>query len=78
MPWALRQQFERVGVLRADDREVATVKSCDPPRAAALGYGDYRCIRSPKSQVSVSRNEILDALPVINVEVGYFYLALDD
>jgi hypothetical protein len=65
-------------VPRADDGEVAAVKSCDPARAAALGYGNYRCVRSSESQVSVSRDEILDAVPVINVEVGYFYLALDD
>lgn len=58
----------------ADDGEVATVKSCDPIRIAALGQGDYGCVRSPESQVSVSRNEILDALPVTNVEAGYFYL----
>lgn len=57
---------------------MATVKSCDPIHIAALGEGDYGCIRSAESQVGVSRNEILNAFPVINVEAGYFYLTLDD
>lgn len=74
----LRQQFERVSVARANDGEVAAVQCGDPASAVALGQGDDGRVRPAEPQVSVGGDQILDAPPVIDVEVGYFYLALDD
>jgi hypothetical protein len=74
----LWQQFERVSVKWADDGEVAAIERGDSERALSFGECDYGCVRPTQPQVSVSVDQVLDALPIRDGEVGHFQLALDD
>lgn len=74
----LWQQFKGVGVTWPDDAEVAAVERSDPDGALPLGEGDHGCIRPAQPQVRVSADQVLDALPVADAEIGHFQLAVDD
>jgi hypothetical protein len=61
-----------------DDGEVAAIERGDPDRALPFGDRDHGCVRPAQPQVSVSADQVLDALPVGDAEVCYFQLAVDD
>jgi hypothetical protein len=74
----LWQQFKRVSVTWPDDGEVAAIERGDPDRALPFGEGDHGCVRPAQPQVRVSADQVLDALPVGDPEIGHFQLAVDD
>ena len=72
----LWQQLERLSMTWPYNGEVAPVECGDPDRAMPFGQGDHGRIRPAEPQVSVSADQVLDALPVGYAEIGHLQLAI--
>jgi hypothetical protein len=65
-------------VARPHDGEVPAVEGGDPDGATPFSQCDHGSIRAAQAKVRVSSDQLVDAFPVVTVEVSHFKLPVDD